>query len=197
MNLKEARKWCSAAHGKQGYGYTSIDDGGMDGAHPYSFHLREVELVALRFGFRNSSIRKACWGHDVLEDTKKKIRNLISAGFTPYEVALMFAVTDGKGKTRYLRKLVAYRRIRKTPGAIIVKLCDRIANVEHAIKTGYTRKYNLYKREMRSFERHLRDRNDAVVAAMWEHLTWLFTDEAKHTMWSTLSCCHDPKGHAA
>jgi hypothetical protein len=196
MNLKQTRIWCAAAHGTQGYGSTIKDDGGMDGAHPYGFHLRKVEEVALRFGFRDISIRKACWGHDVLEDTDKTISDLLAAGFTPYEVALIFAVTDGKGKTRHVRKLKAYRKIKKTPGSVIVKLCDRIANVEHSVLAGYDRKYKLYKREMKGFESHLRDRSDSAAEPMWQYLSWLFSEEAKTKMWGTLICCRDPR-HAA
>jgi (p)ppGpp synthase/HD superfamily hydrolase len=191
MNLKEARNWCAAAHGNQGYGNTSVDDGGMDGFHPYKFHLRKTEEVALRFGFRDSSIRKACWGHDVIEDRGKTCADLLYAGFAPYEVALIWAVTDGKGKTRRERKHTAYRKIRRTPGAIIVKLCDRIANVEHAVQAGSERKYELYKREMVEFEQYLRDRDDLTVAPMWEHLEWLFTEDAKTKLWATVKCCRD------
>lgn len=197
MNLQEVRRWCAAAHGNQGYGNTSVDDGGMDGYHPYSFHLRKTEQVALRFGFRDISIRKACWGHDVLEDTGKTIGDLLAAGFTPYEVALIWAVTDGDGATRHERKLEAYRKIRQTPGAVIVKLCDRIANLEHAIQAGSERKFKLYKREMREFEAKLRDRSDTRVAAMWEHLNWLFTAEAHSRLWGTLRCCRDSHDQVA
>lgn len=190
MNLQECRKWCAAAHGQQGYGNTSVDDGGMDGYHPYSFHLRQVEQVALRFGFRDVSIRKACWGHDVLEDTGKTVADLLDAGFTAYEVALIHAVTDGKGATRKERKREAYRKIRLTPGAVVVKLCDRIANVEHALSTGSERKYELYTREMSEFRKKLYDPADASVAAMWQHLEWLFSAQARSLLFGTLHCCH-------
>lgn len=196
MNLRQTRKWCAAAHGNQGYGNTSIDDGGMDGYHPYSFHLCQCELVALRFGIRSISIRKAIWGHDVVEDTGKTICELLEAGFTPYEAGMVDAVSDGKGETRHERKLGAYRKIRRTPDAVIVKLCDRIGNVEHAIQAGSKRKYKLYKRELRGFVAALRNRcpltgYQTEVNAMWEHLIWLFTEEAKSKLWGTLKCCHD------
>jgi (p)ppGpp synthase/HD superfamily hydrolase len=197
MNLQQTRKWCAAAHGNQGYGNTSVDDGGMDGYHPYSFHLRKTEQVALRFGFRSSSIRKACWGHDVVEDAGKTLVDLLNAGFTPYDVALIWAVTDGEAETRHQRKLMAYRKILQTPGSIIVKLCDRIANVEHAVVAGSSRKYELYKREMVEFEAILRDRSDKTVEPMWNYLAWLFTDEAKTQLWRTVKCCHDHKETAA
>ncbi len=198
MNLRETRKWCATAHRNQRYGGTQTDDGGMDGSHPYPVHLREVEAVAIRFGFRKCySIRKACWAHDVIEDTGKTRLDLLTAGFSSYEVSLVWAVTDGKGRTRHQRKLVSHRKIRRTPDAIIVKLCDRIANVEHSMQSGYLRKYEMYKQEHAEFQQHLRDRNDARVTAMWEHLDWLFSDEGKRRIWGTRKCCNVPHKHAA
>src|SRR5215471_11565659 len=197
MNLKQARQWCAAAHGNQGYGNTRTDDGGMDGFHPYSFHLNQGEQLLLRFGIRSISIRKAFWGHDVVEDTGKTICDLLNAGYTTYEAALVDAVTDGKGATRHERKLEAYRKIRNTPNAILLKLADRIVNFEHALRAGSKRKYDLYKGEMSGFVAGLCNRSpvtrgfEANVEAMWKYLLWVASDEARAQHWGTLQCCHD------
>jgi hypothetical protein len=45
---------------------------------------------------------------------------------------IIYAVTNDKGKNRKERAGVKYYEgIRKTPGAVFVKLCDRIANVQY------------------------------------------------------------------
>ncbi len=196
MNLKQARIFCTKAHGSQGYGSTSVDDGGMDGFHPYSYHLRQVEQFAIAFGFGNDfSIRKAAWGHDVLEDTKTTKPDLLRAGFSLYEVALIDAVTDGIAPTRHERKLEAYRKINLTPNAVIVKLCDRIANVSHALKAGEDRKYNLYVEEQTLFEASLKNclADDVRVKAMWRYLHFLFSDKAKAKYHRTAHCCANAK----
>ncbi|MBS2004134.1 MAG: hypothetical protein JST44_21695 [Cyanobacteria bacterium SZAS LIN-5] len=191
MNLQAKQEYCANAHGDQKYGNTATDDGGMDGYHPYSVHLAETAAVARRFGVRNLAILTACWGHDMLEDTDKTIEDLLKAGFNPYEVALIWACTDGDADTRAERKFQAYRKIRMVYGAVIVKLCDRIANVEHAAVSGYQRKYELYRDEMPEFEWSLRDlqTEDETVRHLWKHLNWLFSVEARDKLWATRKCC--------
>lgn len=191
MNLQSKQEYLAIAHGDQCYGNTATDDGGMDGYHPYRVHLAETAAVAQRFGVTNPAILIACWGHDVLEDTDTTLEDLLHAGFDPYEVTLMWACTDGDGGTRAERKAEAYSKIRVVPGAVTVKLCDRIANVEHGIKAGYERKYELYRHELPEFERSLRDLQpeDETVQQLWQHLNWLFTEEARETLWATTRCC--------
>ncbi len=173
------------------YGNTATDDGGMDGFHPYEMHLAETAAVAQRFGVLNPSILAACWGHDVLEDTDKTIEDLLRAGFDPYEVALIWACTDGDAPTRSERKLEAYRKIRRVPGAVVVKLCDRIANVEHALCSANERKYKVYAAEMAEFDWSLNDipSADPTIWRLWAHLRWLFTEEARQALWGTRACC--------
>ncbi len=192
MDLQAKKKrFCAAAHGDQQYGNTATDDGGMDGYHPYAIHLAETAAVAKRFGIRNRAIIAACWGHDLLEDTPTTDEDLLRAGFNYYEVALIWACTDGQASTRHERKQQAYRNIRGVPGAVIVKLCDRIANVEHATRSAYERKYDLYAAEQPDFEAALRDLEDGneTVRLLWNHLNWLFTAEAREAMWATTACC--------
>lgn len=191
MNQQEKQAYCATAHGEQRYGNTATDDGGMDGFHPYHVHLAETAAIAVRFGVENTAILTACWGHDVLEDTDKTIHDLLLAGFNPYEVALIWACTDGDADTRAERKQQAYSKIQIVYGAVIVKLCDRIANIEHAMVAGYLRKYELYKAEMAEFERALRnlEAEDETVRRLWQHTHWLFSTEAREQLWATESCC--------
>lgn len=165
MNLRQTRQWCAAAHRSHGQKY---------GPHAYSFHLRRTEGVALRFGFRDIVIRKACWGHDMSEDLGTTRDEFIAAGFDPAAVDLIMAVTDEPGKTRKERKLKTYPKIRSTPRAIIVKLCDRIANVEYGIETANSKKLEQYRSEQEEFERQCRDRDVAEAEPLWDHLNRLF-----------------------
>ena len=164
MNLKETRLWCARGHGDQRYG-----------RHPYKYHLNKVENVALRFGIRDRAFRQACWGHDLDEDTAVTLEDMRRVGFEEEAVTLCWAVTDEEGETREERKAKTYPKIRKTPRAVCLKLCDRIANVEESIKTG-SPKFEMYKKEHAKFTRELFNAEDTEAAPLWEHLNSLFAN---------------------
>ena len=76
------------------------------------------------------------------------------------------AVSDGEGATRKERRLGVYEKIRTTPGAKIVKLCDRIANVEFSSgKLGDAAKFKMYQDEYAEFQRQLRDKAELHLEA--------------------------------
>lgn len=63
----------------------------------------------------------------------------------------IFAVTNNKGRNRQERADERYYKgIISTPGAPLVKLCDRIANVKYS-KENDSSKYYMYRREMPHF----------------------------------------------
>ncbi len=160
MKLNETRLWCTKAHGAQKYG-----------PYPYSFHLEAAENVALRFGFRSYIIRKGIWLHDVIEDVKLSVSYLVLAGHDPRSVQMAWAVSDGEGATRKEKKAGTYEKIRTTPGAKIVKLCDRIANVEFSSSAfGNRSKFEMYRSEYAEFQRQLRDRTELELEPLWLHL---------------------------
>ena len=161
MNLQQTRQWCARAHGDQKYGQ-----------HRYSYHLEGVEAVALRFGFREPKIRKACWAHDVLEDTSFTAEDMLAAGFEPEVVEIALAVTDEPGADRHERKLKTYPKIKRTPGAVLVKLFDRIFNAEESLKNN-PGKLDTYRLEHAEFEEYLRDPSDVTAVILWEHLQCL------------------------
>jgi len=68
------------------------------------------------------------------------------------EVAdIVYAVTNDKGKNRKERAGDKYYEgIRNTPGAVFVKLCDRIANVQYG-KMTKSRMFEMYKKENSEF----------------------------------------------
>lgn len=162
ISLRAARNWCTQAHGAQLY----------DDVLPYRYHLGKTEGVAIRFGFkRNRIIRLACWSHDVPEDTKKTLADLLAARFPKRTVSITWRVTDEPGINRDERKAKTYPKIAQDWMAVVVKLCDRIANVEYSFNNKKRMRKN--RREYPKFKEALYDANDKRVAALWKHLDQL------------------------
>lgn len=144
-----------------------------DGYLPYEFHLRMVNGVHLQFEdialtlFEKNQgeddvITNACYGHDLVEDTGVTYNNIVSEliGFTR-EHALSVAeiiracTSDVRGRNRKERMSDAvYSDIINTPGALFVKLCDRIANVRYGVWHGgnmlskYRQEYIEFKKKL-------------------------------------------------
>jgi hypothetical protein len=196
LSLKETKLWAIAAHGTQFYGGTKTDDGGMDGNHPFSFHLNKVDDVLIRFGFYTEyGIREGGQLHDVFEDTLKRVRDALAAGIVLYAVMLAWACTDGRGKSRREKKRIAFRKIRSTPDAVIVKYADRIANFEHAVLTGNLRKVLMYLGEMKEFEEALQNapvskpEYQPKLDAMRQHLRLIRSADWMVSNWGKVQCC--------
>lgn len=156
--MSAAREFAILAHGDQLYG-----------GHPYVQHLHDVYCTLLRFGIFTGPLLEAAWLHDVLEDTEVTETEL-RARFTDEIAALVVAVTNEPGG-RAERAAKTYAKIRAAgPGAVWLKLADRIANVEHSIVNG-TRHLKMYQEEFPAFSAALYrpgERDD-----MWAHLRGL------------------------
>jgi (p)ppGpp synthase/HD superfamily hydrolase len=150
---------------------------------PYEFHLRMVVNVYNRFkhilesnveyGTRDNIVNPvlqasishvvllACWGHDLIEDTRVSY-NDVKKALGEGAADIIYAVTNEKGKNRKERANDKYYEgIRNTPGAVFVKLCDRIANVQYSKMTG-SRMFEMYKKENVEFTKSLGIRGDGV-----------------------------------
>jgi len=165
MNRNRAQ-WCIEQHNSTNHMY--------DTYLPYEFHLRMVSQAAKQFqhlldnehdyftgekfvgkrGDETVTLQEACliaaWGHDLIEDTRvsyNDVKNVLGQ-----EVAdIIYAVTNEKGKNRKERANEKYYEgIRNTPGAVFVKLCDRIANVQYS-KMTKSRMFEMYKKENEKF----------------------------------------------
>jgi len=132
---------------------------------PYEFHLRMAANVCKEFKHllpnRNdgeTSFREdvllATWGHDLIEDTRVSYNDVkVELGHNATEI--IYAVTNEKGRNRKERANAKYYAgIRETPGAVFVKLCDRIANVQYGIMTK-SRTVEMYRKENELFEKTL------------------------------------------
>jgi (p)ppGpp synthase/HD superfamily hydrolase len=152
---------------------------------PYEFHLRMVANVAEDFKhllddkvdyytgrvetYKRADIsvtlQEACliaaWGHDLIEDARVSY-NDVKAHLGQEAADIVYAVTNEKGKSRKERANDKYYEgIRSTPGAVFVKMCDRIANVQYS-KMTKSRMFELYKKENIEFTKELGFRGDGV-----------------------------------
>ena len=145
---------------------------------PYEFHLNmaanvyedfkhllddEVDYFTgkkefSRGGEETVTLRTACyfavWGHDLIEDTRVSY-NDVKSSLGPEAADIIYAVSNEKGKTRKERANAKYYEgIRNTPGAVFVKLCDRIANVQYGTMSK-SRMVEMYRKENSNFEKSL------------------------------------------
>ncbi len=159
-------KWCIKQHNDTNHMY--------DTYLPYEFHLRMVSHIAEQFKHLldnevdyftrkkefdrgndvTVTLREACliatWGHDLIEDTRVSY-NDVKNQLGQESADIVYAVTNEKGKNRKERANDKYYEgIRKTPGAVFVKLCDRIANVQYSKMTG-SRMFEMYRKENEEF----------------------------------------------
>lgn len=139
---------------------------------PYTHHLSAVEQVLRRFlkptlvGLdRIEALFQAAWLHDVVEDTDTKLKEIYEM-FGDDVAVLVGAVTNEKGENRKVRAALTYPKIRSIPGAVCLKLADRIANVEQGGQL-----VQMYAKEYDDFKRNLYSAGE--YEGMWSHLDGL------------------------
>lgn len=158
-DFKEARMITIQAHGNQTY----------DDIYPYIKHIDDVVDVLIRFGFSGKFIIAALF-HDIIEDTAisyNKIKRLYGL-----EVAeMVYCVTDELGRNRAEKKRKTLPKTASNPDAIILKLADRIANVEHGGKI------DMYAKEYSEFNGALFLNTPKEGIPMWDHLEKLLKIE--------------------
>jgi guanosine-3',5'-bis(diphosphate) 3'-pyrophosphohydrolase len=141
-SVKYARNFAIEAHGDQKYGHK-----------PYIYHLDHVYQVCCRFGYTNDSsivLQIGCFLHDVAEDTPYSTDEIedvlggstISEKYAACVKDLVLSVTDfpeGKKKETFTKRT----RYNKT--GILLKMFDRIANIEACLaenKIQILKRYN-------------------------------------------------------
>lgn len=144
MTTVEKVEWCFEHHRKTNHFY--------DQYLPYEFHLRMVMQVAADYNniHYGDDFIVACAGHDLIEDARvsyNDCKNVLGA----YVADIIYAVTNEKGKNRSERANDNYYKgIVSTPGAVFVKLCDRIANVQYS-KLTKSKMFDCYSKENKHF----------------------------------------------
>ena len=157
--IQKAREFSLKHHSTQLYGKL----------YPYYKHLEDVYEVLIRFGFNETEhldILTASFLHDILEDTEASY-NDIKKAFNTNVAEIVYCMTDELGRTRKEKKEKTYPKIRSNPQSIILKVADRIANVEFSA-TQDTDHNKMYMKEYADFEHHLRIFKQ--IPEMWEHL---------------------------
>jgi (p)ppGpp synthase/HD superfamily hydrolase len=154
------------------------------GTLPYSIHLEHVVRVLHKFKFKvseqkfNPDVAKvliAAWLHDVLEDTVLQ-KSHLEYHFGLDVTDLVYRVTDEPGKTRKEKKMATYPKIKESYWATVLKLADRIANVEAATKMktdGQKSLFKMYQKEYADFRSCLY--SDTGPEEMWKHLDKLLS----------------------
>jgi (p)ppGpp synthase/HD superfamily hydrolase len=129
------------------------------GTLPYAHHLNMVVRYAFKYRklmpLPNDIIYAACWCHDVIEDTRQTYNDV--KDICGFEVAeIVYAVTNEKGRTRAERAGEKYYKgIPETVGATFVKLCDRLANVQHNVQSTDAMMLKKYRNEHDHFVKSL------------------------------------------
>jgi (p)ppGpp synthase/HD superfamily hydrolase len=144
-------------------------EGQRYGDVPFIAHPDAVVAVLKRFQLDDSDLLAAAYLHDTLEDTSlpyHKIRDRIGRDVAE----LVYAVTDELGRNRKERKAKTLPKTAKLPRAILVKLADRIANIEQTIADGNLTPKSFYKREHASFKQALFEASPPSALPLWEHL---------------------------
>jgi (p)ppGpp synthase/HD superfamily hydrolase len=150
-----------------------LHGGQMYGRDPYSTHLEDVAGILIRFGHGDDDdLIAAGWLHDTLEDTRATYED-IQCNLGSRVAELVRAVTDDpEGENRAARKALPMRVIPTVPGAIHLKLADRIANVKRARAALEGDRYiKMYRREQTYFYEALH--RDGEADAMWGTLEML------------------------
>lgn len=156
-----AKTYAIKAHGLQTY----------DG-YPYKKHLEDVSEVLTRFGYTEETpigflLQPASYLHDLLEDTSVTKEELVSL-FGEKIADIVECVTDEPGDNRKDRKSKTYAKTAYNPNAIILKLADRIANVENSLPITKKRSLDMYKKEHHDFRQYLY--YPGLSDRMWYHL---------------------------
>lgn len=165
--VDRAENFAQVAHAGQTY----------DEETPYIVHLREVVRVLKSFGVHEPTMICAAFLHDVIEDTSKSYKD-VQSRFGLEVAELVYSVTNELGRNRSERAAKTYPKILACPNALVLKLADRIANVQHGAVTGG--KTDMYLEEFESF-----------ATALWRPRPNIHglsvTDSIEQTMWNYLA----------
>lgn len=169
MHLEQrARDLALLRHAAQTYGKTP-------GTRvPYAFHLAHVVGVLARLGEDSPWMRAAGWLHDLFEDTDATPADVHMAlnvdGIYPLNgaatvIALVQALTRPKDLSRREGNVGYLTQIRLAgPDAVLLKVADRIANVEASIFAG-SEILRVYRQEQSQFHLMLHREEDGIERA--------------------------------
>jgi len=156
-DYKEARMVAVLAHSNQRY----------DEIFPYEKHLDDVVDSLKRCGFSGKYII-AGYLHDTIEDDALS-NNKIKKHFGLEVAEMVYCVTDELGRNRKKKKAKTLPKTASNSQAIVIKLADRIANMEHGGKL------DMYAEEHDEFKGALYHNTPDDAKVMWDHIEILLT----------------------
>lgn len=115
------------------------------GELPYAYHLECVAGLVSLFDASNYTPEyiAIAYLHDVLEDTEATYDDLVRYFGTSIADSVLALTKQGEASLDY------YAKVRSDRSAIVVKICDRISNMEnsigHSLAKKYTREYPGFK----------------------------------------------------
>lgn len=133
-----------------------------DSVFPYMKHIIDVVDVLKRFGITQPKYLIAAALHDSLEDGAISYTKL-KRHFGEEIAEMVYCVTDEMGRTRDEKKRKTLPKTASNSDAVIIKLADRIANIEHGGKV------DMYAKEYKAFKDALYH-PDRFALPMWVHL---------------------------
>lgn len=122
----------------------------MYGQHRYSHHLDAVAELARTYG---DDAEAAAYLHDVKEDVAGMSLDALRERFGSEVAEAVDLLSDPQGATRKERKAKAYARLAVTQNrlALIVKPCDRLANMRACVADGNESLLEVYRSEHPTF----------------------------------------------
>jgi len=127
MTEKDTVRYAIQCHGNQKYG-----------SMPYIYHLHKVAQLVKKWGGSAEQIQ-AAYLHDTVEDTDTTLGD-IQHNFGSGVAQLVGLLTN------QVSKEATFKRIRTNRSAVLIKLCDRLANVTEGGKLDkYRKEHPLFK----------------------------------------------------
>ena len=128
----------------------------MWGDYPYIVHLErvvyETRMWSKQFGMKKEPevMLAAAFLHDTVEDTTAT-REDITRLFGDKVADLVWRLTDEPGNTRAEKKAKTYPKIKASKEATLIKMCDRLVNIQHSVDEESEKYLSIYKAEHNEF----------------------------------------------
>lgn len=168
--IKKAMEFAHKVHSNKSY-----DE------YPYFKHLEDVYKVGVEHGLNevdHLDVLVSLWLHDCMEDCGISYSDL-KKNFNEEIAENVSCVSDNNTlRNRKEKKEESYPRIASRPDSVVIKLCDRIANMRHSISQGTGSSFDsMYKKEYKLFRWNLHRHDHA------------------QNLWTTLDKMMDWKGY--
>lgn len=138
---QQAREFAVMAHDGQTYG-------------PDESYMVHLDAVAELVG-NDETIKTIAYLHDIVEDTPVPLSEILLR-FGPFVTECVDLLTDVPGVNRKERKAASHAKLAKVDivlyKALVVKVADRVANVEACVRKGNKGLLQMYRQEQDAFK---------------------------------------------